>query len=134
MVIGIDIDDTITRHPRFFAFLSQALVAAGHRVAIITFREDPVATSATLEAWGVRWTELVTSDLGSQLEHGVDEWKGAMCREHGVEVLFEDDPEVLRHVDPAITRWHGARRRRGTVGAERRLTRRPAAVGRGRRA
>jgi hypothetical protein len=28
MVVGLDIDDTITRHPRFFAFLTRALVAA----------------------------------------------------------------------------------------------------------
>jgi hypothetical protein len=104
MVIGIDIDDTITRHPGFFAFLTEALIAAGHRVVIITFREDRERTAAALEAWGVQWTELVTSDLSSQLEHGVDEWKGVMCREHGVEVLFEDDPDVLMHVDPAITR------------------------------
>ena len=37
MVIGIDIDDTITRNPQFFAILSSAFVKAGHRVIIITF-------------------------------------------------------------------------------------------------
>jgi len=31
MVIGFDIDDTITRHPPFFAVVTHALRAAGHR-------------------------------------------------------------------------------------------------------
>ena len=40
MVVAFDIDDTISRHPQFFAFLTQALIAAGHKVLIITFRSD----------------------------------------------------------------------------------------------
>ena len=40
MVIGLDIDGTITRHPEFFAFISQALVQGGHRLVVITFRKD----------------------------------------------------------------------------------------------
>lgn len=104
MVIGIDIDDTITRHPGFFAFMTEALVAAGHEVVIITFRENAELTAADLAKWGVRYTKLVTSSLESHLEHGVYEWKGMVCREHGIEVFFEDDPHVLRHVDPSITR------------------------------
>jgi len=31
----------------------------------------------------------------------VDTWKAAVCREHGVEVFFEDDAAVLAHVDEA---------------------------------
>jgi hypothetical protein len=99
MVIAFDIDDTITRHPEFFSFLSTALLAANHRVVIITFREDPFTAAADLLRWGVVYSELVTSSLDECLAHGVDEWKAAVCREHGVELFFEDDPNVLRHVD-----------------------------------
>ena len=103
MVIGLDIDDTITRHPEFFALMSQALVAAGHEVVIITFRDDREATQEDLESWGVAYTKLVTSSLEAHLEHGVDEWKGVVCSEHGVEVFFDDDPDVIRYVDSSVT-------------------------------
>ena len=99
MRIALDIDDTITRHTEFFGFLSRALVAGGHEVIIITFREDRNSATADLDAWGIGYTKLITSDLPDQLEHGVDEWKGRVCREHRVEILFDDAPEVLRHVE-----------------------------------
>jgi hypothetical protein len=102
MVIAFDIDQTITRHPGFFACISRALVRDGHEVVIITFREDRASTEADLREWGIEYTRLVTSELGSVLRHGVERWKGAVCREHGVEVFFEDDAEVLRHVDQGV--------------------------------
>ena len=98
MVVGIDIDDTITRCPEFFAFLTRALVGAGHEVVIITFREDRAEAEAVLKGWGIVYDKLVMSSLDACFEYGVYEWKGAMCREYGVDVLFEDDPEVLKHV------------------------------------
>ena len=99
MVVGMDIDDTITRHPPFFSFLARALLAAGHEVIIITFREDPEATKALLEEWNINYTRLITSSIEACFEHGVNEWKAAVCRENRVEIFFEDDPEVIRHVD-----------------------------------
>lgn len=102
MNIGLDIDDTITRHPEFFAFLSQSLRAAGHRVIIITFRDDPRSTADDLAAMGIVYDELITVTAELCQTHGVDEWKAAMCRQHGVEVFFEDDPDVLRHVDESV--------------------------------
>ena len=102
MIIGLDIDDTITRHPEFFSFLSQALVEAGHRVIIITFRESREETAAELAAWGIAYNDLVTVDFDACVKHGAEEWKGVVCREHGVEILFEDDPDVLRHVDDSV--------------------------------
>ena len=100
MVIAFDIDDTITRHPQFFAFLTQALIAAGHRVLIITFRSDRMSTESDLRDWGIGWTTLVTSTLEACLATGVDEWKASECRKAGVDVFFEDDPSVLKHIDP----------------------------------
>ncbi|MBL1218621.1 MAG: HAD family hydrolase [Planctomycetes bacterium] len=99
MNIALDIDDTITRHPEFFAFLTASLRQAGHRIIILTFREDAEVTTADLHGWGIVFDELITSSLDLCLKHGVDEWKGAMCRQHNVDVFFEDDPDVLQHVD-----------------------------------
>jgi len=101
MIIAFDIDDTISRHPQFFAFLTQALKAAGHQVLIITFREDRSATEADLRAWGIAWTRLITSTLDACLAVGVDEWKASECRKARVDIFFEDDPNVLQHIDPA---------------------------------
>lgn len=102
MNVAFDIDDTITRTPEFFAFLSHALQSAGHRVIIITFRDNREATADDLRAWGVAYDELITSTLDLCLEHGVDEWKAEVCRKHCVNILFEDDPDVLRHVDDSV--------------------------------
>jgi hypothetical protein len=99
MVIGIDIDDTITRAPAFFAAITGALIDAGHRVVIITFREHSQATVDELAGWGIRYSELVCSSLDQCLEHGPNAWKAAMCREQGVDVFFDDDPSVLQQVD-----------------------------------
>ena len=99
MVVAFDIDDTISRHLPFFAFLTQALIAAGHQVLIITFREDRLATESDLRGWGIGWTTLITSTLEACLETGVDEWKSSECRKAGVDVFFEDDPNVLKHIE-----------------------------------
>ncbi|TVQ33604.1 MAG: hypothetical protein EA376_01740 [Phycisphaeraceae bacterium] len=103
MVIGLDIDDTITRHPAFFAFLSKALIKAGHKVVIITFRVDREMTEADLLEWGIAYSELVLGATDDVLSSGVDEWKASVCEKHGVEVFFEDDPHVLSHVNTAVT-------------------------------
>lgn len=104
LVIALDIDDTITAHPAFFAFLSQSAIAAGHEVLIITFREDRVAAESDLRALGIVWSKLITSTVVEHLEHGIDEWKGWVCREHAVDIFFDDMPEVMEHVDERVTK------------------------------
>ena len=99
MIVGLDIDDTITRCPEFFSLLTRALIEADHEVIIITFRQDRDARQADLEQWDVSYSELLTSTLDDCLEHGVNEWKAIMCRRYGVEIFFEDDPQVIEHVD-----------------------------------
>jgi hypothetical protein len=101
MIIGLDIDDTITRHPEFFSFLSQALVKAGHQVIIITFREDRASVEDYLRKEKIAYNQLVTSTLDACFEYGVDQWKSAMCRKYNVDILFDDDPKAIKHVDPS---------------------------------
>ena len=49
-----DIDGTISEHPEFFAVLSAALRATGHRILVLTFRGPArdAATREQLAAWG----------------------------------------------------------------------------------
>ncbi len=101
MIIAFDIDNTITRHPEFFALISHSLKDAGHTVVIITFRENREETRALLGELGIAYDTLVTSSLEAHLEHGVDEWKAAICRQRRVDIFFEDDPRVITHVDPS---------------------------------
>ena len=102
LVVALDIDETITRHPSFFAFLSHALTAAGHRVLVITFRIDRAAAEADLRSWGIAYDDLFTPSVDPDSDDGTDEWKGRLCEEHRVDVLFDDSPEVLRFVGPGV--------------------------------
>ena len=108
MTIAFDIDDTITRHPAFFALLSQALVQAGHRVLIITFRDQAgrADTEADLAGWGIAYHELICWSMACCDPADVDAWKGTVCREHGVDVFFEDDPLPTRHCPRQTVRLH----------------------------
>ncbi|TVS00833.1 MAG: hypothetical protein EA423_10905 [Phycisphaerales bacterium] len=102
MVVPLGIDGTIHRHPEFFAHLSESLISAGHRIVVITFRENEAETAAVLDAWGVRYHEQIVNDLDEQLSVGVLEWKGVVCTRLGVDVFFEDDTEVLAHAPPSV--------------------------------
>ena len=59
MRIAFDIDDTITRCPEFFAIISKALIASGHRVYVLTYREDREFAEQDLAERGVVFDELV---------------------------------------------------------------------------
>ena len=102
MVIAFDIDETITEHPEFFSLLSRSLRTGGHSVIIITFRQDRKAVEEELRRWGIAYDELITGSLESSLRYGVESWKGAMCREHGVDIMFEDDREVISSIDASV--------------------------------
>lgn len=100
MTTAFDIDGTITRQPAFFSLISQALVKAGHRVLIITFRDDIEVTEYDLREWGIAYDKLICWSMEQFNDtDDADAWKATVCRRYGVEVLFEDDPDVLVHVD-----------------------------------
>jgi uncharacterized HAD superfamily protein len=96
MKVALDIDGTISEHPEFFAMLSAALRAAGHRVLVLTFR-DPLRDAATrdqLAAWGVVFDELVIA--------GSLEAKGELCGTHGVDLFFDDQDECIAAVPERV--------------------------------
>ena len=87
--IGLDIDGTITEHPEFFAALSQS---EKFEVHVITGRgaEDIKDTTAELTALGIRWDKI----------HHADNWedKGRVCKELGIEVMFDDQDEYISRI------------------------------------
>lgn len=97
MRIGLDIDGLLDERPEFFAFLSVALRASGHFVAILTYR-DPEAHEQTenqLAAWGIGFDEL---HFASSLSD-----KGRLCRELRIDVYFDDQDECVVSVDEPTT-------------------------------
>ena len=103
MIVALDIDDIITRHPEFFAFISNSLMDAGHHVMVITMRDDRALTEETLQNWGIAYHELFCWSMESCDLAKTDQWKAEVCRRHQVDVLFEDDPDILAHVDGSTT-------------------------------
>ena len=100
MRVALDIDETITKHPEFFAFLSKALMDAGHRVFIVTFRWHREETERDLAQMGISYHELHLEEDQEVFRHtGFYEWKANKCRELGVDVLFEDMTPVAHLLD-----------------------------------
>jgi hypothetical protein len=96
MKVALDIDGTISEHPRFFAILSAALRAAGHQVFVLTYRDSGCAdsTKAQLRAWGIQFDELVISP---SLEA-----KGELCGSLGVDLFFDDQDECIAAVPECV--------------------------------
>ena len=97
MRIGLDIDGLLDERPEFFAFLSAALRAGGHFVAILTYR-DPAREEQTrrqLGAWGVSYDELHFARALSD--------KGRLCRELHIDLYFDDQDECIVGVDESTT-------------------------------
>lgn len=89
MKIGLDIDGTISENVEFFATLSQS---DRFEVHIITGR-DPADKIETLE-------ELTSLGINFHTIHYADGWedKGRICKELGLEVIFDDQDEYITHI------------------------------------
>jgi uncharacterized HAD superfamily protein len=96
MKVALDIDGTISEHPEFFAVVSVALRAAGHRVLVLTYRDQASvqATKEQLARWGVQFDELV---IAASLEG-----KGELCAAHGVDLFFDDQDECIANVPERV--------------------------------
>jgi hypothetical protein len=91
--IALDIDGLLDEHPEFFRFLSAALQAEGHFVAILTYRhpDSRVKTEEALARWGIAHDAL---HFAQSLQD-----KGRLCRELRIDILFDDQDEVISAVD-----------------------------------
>jgi hypothetical protein len=97
MRIGLDLDGLLDEHPAFFAFLTAALRAAGHFVAILTYRDadSRQRTEGFLAELGVVYDDL---HFARSLAD-----KGRLCRELEIDVYFDDQDECIVPVDERTT-------------------------------
>lgn len=109
MNAALDIDGTITAHPRFFSVVSRSIRASGGKVIVVTSRADAPGVRETtrreLRSYGVEFDDLVIIPDGTDripcphLDLGrYDQYlwqKVAVCLDRGVTIAFEDDPKVI---------------------------------------
>ncbi len=97
MRIGLDLDGLLDERPDFFAFLTAALRAAGHFVAVLTYRDPDsrARTEALLAGWGVQYDELHFARSLSD--------KGRLCRELAIDLYFDDQDECIQDVPETTT-------------------------------
>lgn len=95
MQVGVDIDGTITHMPEFFSFLTTALVNIGHRVYLISYRQDTpmirILTEIQLKQIDVKYTKLFLSDRREDAHI----WKGKLAKKLRLDIMFENDVRNL---------------------------------------
>jgi hypothetical protein len=126
--LGLDIDGTITEHPKYFARLARAFRDRGQPVHVVSSR-SPIGEADTLKELaelGIPYDFLyLLPDFGKpipQCPHGELSWyeqylwqKLAYCQAHDVTAFYDDDPRVLtlfaRYAPHIRTNeaWPGAR-------------------------
>jgi hypothetical protein len=122
MNVGFDIDDTITRCPEFFGIISKALRAVGHRVYVISWREDREFAEQDLAECGISFDELVLPPqellyaASGDWKAEAARWKSEVCRKLKVDVFFEDMPEVIRALDKGTVAFMAVDPSRGQLG------------------
>lgn len=105
MIVQLDIDDTITAAPEFFAWLSQALRRDGHTILVVTSRtaspENMRLTAQEMRAYGVHYDKLLLSPAVDDLDrhrlpfglhpaHRLFIAKLFAAEDFGTEILFDD--------------------------------------------
>ena len=109
MNIALDLDDTISRCPPFFSILSKAFIASGHKVYVITHREDRAFAAEDLAAYGISYDELILPTVeefqrntSGEWRTSIGAWKAEMCRRLEVDVCIDDMPDVVNALDERI--------------------------------
>jgi hypothetical protein len=100
MRIAIDIDDTITRNPVFFSFLTRSFSNEGHHVVILTHRTDEARARLDLQANGIVYHQLICYRFEEEIPW--EKWKGHICTQEQLEILFDDNPEVINHLPEGV--------------------------------
>src|SRR4051812_30413243 len=97
MRIGLDLDGLLDERPDFFSFLTAALRAGGHFVAVLTYRdpESRTKTEEQLAGWGIGFDELHFARSLSD--------KGRLCRELDIDLYFDDQDECVVGVEQRTT-------------------------------
>jgi hypothetical protein len=92
MKIGLDLDDTISHAPAFFAALTQSMTGCAE-IFIVT-RRDPgteVEVAEDLKKFGIRYDHIKITDD-----------KVTYILEQGIEVYFDDTDEYFQHLPEQV--------------------------------
>ncbi len=115
MKFGFDIHGVLDTHPQVYAAMTQALVAAGHEVHIVTGKIKDEEEVDMLLKLGISWTHWFSVaqyhiDLGTHkvwFKKGkpwmdADVWnrtKADYCHEQNIMWLVDDSPVYGKHFD-----------------------------------
>jgi hypothetical protein len=100
MKIGIDLDDTITAMPEFFAIITKALIQK-HQIYIITYRDGREATIIDLNDYNISYTELIMPNDNDETPQA---FKSRVATELGIDLMIDDSPENLSEMPPGVKR------------------------------
>lgn len=102
MIIGLDLDFTITAWPRWFSVITRALVQDGNEVHVLTHRERGTdrAVRKELAELGIEYTALHMPES----DESAAVWKSRKAAELGLEMMIEDSPEVLAAMPEGVHR------------------------------
>jgi hypothetical protein len=108
MKFGFDVHGVLDTHREVYAAITQALVAAGHEVHVVTGKIQDAEETKMLEDAGIKFTHWfsVARYHEEKGEHEVrwvngDPWmddevwnrtKAQYCHEQGIRMLFDDSP------------------------------------------
>lgn len=99
--LALDIDQTITEAPAFFSLLTRTLANA--HVTVLSFRDDEPQARRLLAELGIRYDDLVLiadPERGNRDGLPWEVWKARTIAALGVDVVFEDMPEVVHLIEP----------------------------------
>jgi len=97
MIVGIDIDGTITAFPEFFSIFTKSLRKSGAEIHIITARAPDQYTKEELESIDIVYDHLHEWDFDTY-EETSSEWKARVCQENNVTILFDNDLDICARV------------------------------------
>lgn len=120
-MLGLDMDDTVTADPHWFAAMAKILRANGGKVWIISSRSDlPIVRTYTqdqLDDWGLEvdgvilQPETPSADAPKELDwFSRTLWfKVCACRDHRVNLMVDDSDLVIsliKRYAPVVNCWH----------------------------
>ena len=111
MILGLDMDNTITKAPEFFSVLSRTIKGKGGRVYVVSSRSNThdvlKATKSELDTLGIHYNDVFLLPDGEAdrlpCPYGdfLDDYqaylwqKVRICIDHKVTVFFDDDDKVI---------------------------------------
>jgi hypothetical protein len=110
VLIAFDMDGTITAAPREFARLAQCYVNSGHKVIVLTYRDEDwrPLTVQQLKDIGFPYSRLVM--LPHWSNQSAEEFKAEAVLRLRVKALFDNDRGVLEALPAEVERilvWTG---------------------------